>query len=484
MAMICRRSGAEIQQIPIFHSLVYRVQLVFWACMRREKGQLGWLGLGRKLFWSWWVWIVVAVIVEASSHGNFAAACATVGFIFYLLAPREHIPHIGLDFKFPIHSQEFLPTVMGAVGIPFIPGNKVSVLTNGDEFYPAMLEAIAAAKKTITMEMYIFWAGDIGMQFAVALAERCGAGVKVKLLLDAIGSSTIGKEILRVLKESGCEVDWYNRIWLRTIGHFNHRNHRKSMIVDGRIAFTGGAGIADQWTGDGHDPKHWHDIQIMVEGPGAMSLQAGFAQNWLEITGELVNGPDYFPACEPAGSVATQILLSSPKSASSTIRIMYYLSIISAQRTIYIANPYFIPDDSAVQILVEARQRGVDVKIMVAGIYNDMRISRYASNHLYGKLLEAGIEVYEYNRTMLHQKTMVVDGIWGTVGTTNFDNRSFALDEESNVCVYDSVLAQQLEEIFIEDLKSCERVRLEKWRHRGIRKRVFGATCVFLKEQI
>ena len=163
---------------------------------------------------------------------------------------------------------------------------------------------------------------------------------------------------------------------------------------------------------------------------------------------------------------------------------MYYLSIISAQRTIHIANPYFIPDDSAVQILCEARQRGVDIKIMVAGIYNDMRISRYASNHLYGKLLDAGIEIYEYNRTMLHQKTMVVDGIWVTIGTTNFDNRSFALDEESNVCVYDRDLAGEMEDIFLEDLKSCERVKLEHWRRRGLRKRVFGATCVFLKEQI
>lgn len=413
-----------------------------------------------------------------------AAGFATVGFIFYLLAPREHIPQYGLDYKFPIHSDQFLPSVMGAPGAPFISGNKVTVLTNGDQFYPAMLRAIAAAEKTITMEMYIFWDGNIGRQFASALAERRRAGVKVKLLLDAIGSSSIGNEISDILKKSGCEVDWYNRIWLRTIGRFNHRNHRKSMIVDGRVAFTGGAGIADQWTGNGEDPSHWHDIQVQVEGPGAMSLQAGFAQNWLEITGELLSGPDYFPLLKKAGNISTQTLLSSPKSASSTTRIMYYLSIISARRTIYIANPYFIPDDSGVQILIDAKCRGVDVNIMVAGKYNDMRISRYASNHLYGKLLEAGIDIYEYNRTMLHQKTMVVDGIWVTIGTTNFDNRSFALDEESNICVYDAALAREMENIFKTDLECCERVEIEKWRHRGLRKRVLGATCVFLKEQI
>jgi len=215
-----------------------------------------------------------------------------------------------------------------------------------------------------------------------------------------------------------------------------------------------------------------------------MGLQAGFAQNWLEITGELVSGREYFPPLEQTGNVSIQTLLSSPRSGSSTIRIMYYLSIVSARRTIYIANPYFIPDDSGVQILVEARHRGVDVKIMVAGKYNDMRISRYASDHLYGKLLESGIEIYEYNRTMLHQKTMGVDGIWVTIGTTNFDNRSFALDEESNICVYDAALAREMENIFNKDLQNAERVELEKWRHRGFRKRVLGATCVFLKEQI
>ena len=261
-------------------------------------------------------------------------------------------------------------------------------------------------------------------------------------------------------------------------------NHRKSVIVDGRVAFTGGAGIGDQWLGNGEDPKHWHDIQVRVEGPGVMGLQAGFAQNWLQTTGELISGPNYFPVCEPAGAISTQTLLSSPKNELSSVCIMYYFSIVSAREMIYIANPYFIPCDFVIQILIEAKKRGVDVKIMVVGTYNDMRISCYASDYLYGKLLQAGIEIYEYDRTMLHQKTMVVDSSWITIGTTNFDNRSFALDEESNICASDPELAAELEAIFREDLKSCERITLEKWRRRGIKKRVFGATCVFLKQQI
>ncbi|HEY2383997.1 MAG TPA: phospholipase D-like domain-containing protein [Terriglobia bacterium] len=452
--------------------------------MRHEKGKSGWLGWGRKLFWSWWLWVVAAVMVEAAQHGNAAAALAGVGFFFYLVAPREHVPHYGLDSKYPIDSDEFLASVTGATGVPLIPGNKVSILTDGDEFYPSMLEAIAGARKTITIETYIYWNSEIGRHFASALAERRHAGVTVKILLDAFGSSSIGRNILKTFKDSCCEVVWYNRMWLRTLANFNQRNHRKSLIVDGRIAFTGGAGIADQWTGNAQDPRHWHDIMIRVEGPGAMKLQTGFAQNWLETTGELINGEGFFPSLPDAGGIAVQMLLSSPKSGSSAIRTMYYLSIISARHTIYISNPYFVPDDSGVQILVEAKKRGVDVKIMVAGTHNDMRISRYASNHLYGKLLEAGIEIYEYNKTMLHQKTMVVDTSWITVGTTNFDTRSFALDEESNVCAYDRKMAEELEAIFRNDAQSCRRVAFQQWRHRGFKQRLFGAACVFLKEQI
>jgi cardiolipin synthase A/B len=454
------------------------------AHKRKEKGKPGWLGFFRKLCWSWWLWIALAITFEMTGHRNWALGSAMVALFLYVIAPRERIPHFGLESKFPVNSHEFLTSVVGATGSPFVQHNKVTVLNNGDQFYPAMLEAIRSARKTVTMEMYIFWKGDIGRQFAEALAERSRAGVSVKLLLDAFGSFTIGREIRKLLKESGCVVSWYNRIWLTTLGHFNHRTHRKTLVVDGRVAFTGGAGIADQWKGNGENREHWHDIQVRVEGPGAMGLQSGFAQNWLETKQELLSGEGYFPPPDSAGTIATQTILSSPENASSTVRIMYYLAIMSARKTIHLANPYFIPDDSAVQVLVDASKRGVDVKIMVAGIHNDMRISRYASTHCYGKLLEAGIEIYEYHRTMLHQKTMVADSTWSTIGTTNFDNRSFALHEESNICTYDRRIAEQLESIFQEDLKHCERVSLEEWRRRGWKKRFFGSICVFLKEQI
>jgi cardiolipin synthase len=429
------------------------------------------------------MWIAAAVALEMLEQWGTAIACAGVGFAFYLLAPREHVPEYGLDGEIHIDSHAFLTSIVGTTGVPFIKNNKITVLTNGDQFYPAMLDDIAAATNSITMEAYIYWEGDIGRRFARALAAKCRAGVQVKLLLDAFGCSSIGKEIQNILKDGGCELVWYNPIRLRTLGRLNNRTHRKSLIVDGRIAYTGGAGIADHWTGNGQDPKHWHDVQIRVEGPGAVGLQTGFVQNWLDTTGELVSGEEFFPPCDAAGTMAAQTILSTPEAGSSGVRVMYYLSIVSARRSVYITNPYFIPDDSGTEILVAAARRGVNVKIMLAGIHNDMRISRYSSIHLYGKFLEAGIEIYEYNRTMLHQKTMVVDGIWSTVGTANFDNRSFALDEESNVCVYDRRLAAQLEAIFMEDMKECERITLAAWRSRGWKKRLFGGLCVFLKEQ-
>jgi cardiolipin synthase len=402
----------------------------------------------------------------------------------YLIAPAEFSPRYGLDHEFPIDSDEFLPTVEGATGVPFADGNRVDVLNNGDDFYPAMLQAIAEARHSITIEAYIYWAGDIGLKFALALAAKAAAGIKVKILLDAIGSATIGEKIFYTLKTGGCQVAWYNPIHWYTIGRFNHRTHRKSLIIDGRVAFTGGAGIADQWLGHAQDPDHWRDIQVRLEGPGVTPLQTGFAQNWLESTGELVSGSWYYPPQEVAGSLRVQTVMSSPQTGASTVRIAYYLSIICARRSIYIANPYFVPDQVALDALIEAKQRGVDVRIMVSGIHNDNWLARHNSVRLYRRLLEAGIEILEFNRTMLHQKTMVVDGLWATVGTTNFDNRSFAHNEESNVCFYDPALAGELERLFLADKPDCQRVDLESWRRRGPLAKVQEFMAAFFQEQI
>ena len=438
----------------------------------------------RTVLWSWWLWAIASIGSALLDHWGWALGLALLAFVCYLLAPTEFPPSYGLKHEFDVESDRFIDTVAGATGVPFVGGNRIVVLYNGDRFYPAMLDEIARARQSITIEAYIYWAGDVGRRFANALAERARSGITVKILLDAVGSATIGGDILEALEAGGCAIAWYNPIRWYSLGRFNHRTHRKSLIVDGRVGFTGGAGIADLWLGNAEDSDHWRDTQIRVEGTAVVALQTGFAQNWLATTGELLSGPLYYPEQQPAGRLAAQTIMSSPESGASSVRIMYYLSILSAVRSIHIANPYFVPDHAAVQSLVEASRRGVRVRIMVAGIHNDNWWARHNSIRLYGPLLEAGVEILEYNKTMLHHKVMVVDGVWATIGTTNFDNRSFAHNEETNVCVRDREFAATLEASFEQDALACRRVQLDEWRGRGVVEKSRGILAWFLQDQV
>jgi cardiolipin synthase len=451
---------------------------------RAPKGLASFWTRGRRLLWSWWPWVAAFLVAVEAREWWWAFGAAAMATVSYLIAPMETPPRYGLDHEFEVNSPDFLTTIAGATGVAVSPGNRIDLLINGDQFFPVMLAEVARAQYSITIEAYIYWEGDIGRAFAEALADKARSGVRVKILLDAIGSSTIGTDILQTLKSGGCQIAWYNPIHWYTIGRFNNRTHRKSLILDGRVGFTGGAGIADPWLGDAQDKDHWRDTQIRVEGPAVVPLQTGFAQNWLERTGELISGPLYYPPIEPAGPHAALTLMSSPVTGASTVRMMYYLSIICARRTIWIANPYFVPDAPAIDTLIDARKRGVDVKIMVSGMNNDNWLSRQNSVRLYGRLLEARIEIYEYTRSFLHQKTMVVDGVWATVGTTNFDSRSFAHNEETNVCFYDAGLAQRMEETFRDDLKGCTRIELTSWQQRGVLAKGQEFVAAFLQEQV
>jgi cardiolipin synthase len=425
----------------------------------------------------------VSVWTIGDARWGWAIGSAAMAMVSYLIAPAAPPPRYGLDHEFPVGSPEFVGTVAGASGSPFLDGNTLELLNNGDAFYPPMLQAIEGAQVSITVEAYIYWAGEIGRVFAAALAARARTGVRVKILLDAIGSASIGADILDVLEAGGCQVAWYNPIRWYTLGRLNNRTHRKSLIVDGRLAFTGGAGIADHWLGNAGGPDEWRDMQIRLEGPAVVPLQTGFAHNWQQTTGELLTGDGYYPAYSASGPLAVQTLLSSPETGASNVRTMYYLSIVCARQSIYIANPYFIPDPVAIDTLIDAKQRGVDVRIMVSGIRNDNWLARHNSVRLFGRLLDAGVEIQEYNRTMLHQKTMVVDRLWATIGTANFDNRSFAHNEESNVCFFDRPLAEQLHDIFLEDVGACERVTRERWGRRGVWARSQELVASFLQEQ-
>lgn len=442
-----------------------------------------WLSL-RHVVWLGWFWVFGQAAKDSSKVWGFIALLTVATILAFLFTPTEDSPEYGLKHEFAIESEEFLPSITGVTDTPFLPGNKLEILNNGDEFYPVMLKAIEAAQQSITIEAYIYWAGETGLRFAQALAAKAQAGLPVKILLDAVGSATISDEILDTLKNGGCQVEWYHPVFWYTVDRINNRTHRKSLIIDGRIGFTGGAGIADHWLGHAQDSKHWRDIQIRLEGAAVAPLQTAFVRNWLETTGEVVSGPEFFPPMEQMGKLAVQSILSSPETGSSTVRLLYYLSIVCARKFIFIANPYFIPDKQAIKILTDARQRGVDVKIMVSGIHNDNFLARRNSTRLYGPLLAAGVEIYEYNQTMLHHKFMVCDGVWATVGTTNFDNRSFALNDENNVCAYDREFAAQWERIFQKDLPGCQKIELEQWRRRGLFIKASELVAMFLKSQV
>ena len=483
-----RKPRPRSQPFAWQHRLVTRRSLRRFAVdplNRAPKGLFSFWTRGRRLLWSWWPWALAFLWAFKADAWWWAFGAAAMATVSYLIAPVESPPRYGLDHEFAVDSPEFLSTIAGATGVPFTQGNHLTVLNNGHEFYPAMLEAIARAQTSITIEAYIYWEGDTGRQFAQALAAKARAGVKVKILLDAVGSSSIGEDILSTLKSGGCQIAWYNPLKWYSIGRFNNRTHRKSLIVDGRVGFTGGAGIADQWLGYAQDVDHWRDVQIRIAGPAVTGLQTGFSQNWLERTHELVSGPEYYPSTDDANGPHVAItLMSSPVTGASTVRIMYYLSIVAARRTLWIANPYFVPDAPAIDTLIEAKKRGVDVKIMVSGNHNDNWLSRQNSVRLYGRLLRAGIEIYEYDRTFLHHKTIMVDGVWGSVGTTNFDSRSFAHNEESNICFHDRALVDEMQDTFKEDLRFCTRVDAETWRKRGRFARAQEFVAAFFQEQV
>ena len=436
--------------------------------------------------WLWWSlpWTIACTWALATDRWWWALGTGLMAALSQAIALRDPGLAFAVDHRMPIETDAFLDSMVGSTGCPLLPGNKITILNNGDEFYPSMLEAVRGARRSITIEAYIYWRGDIGLEFAHAIADRARAGVPVKLLLDAVGSATIGDEILKVLEDGGCQLAWFNPIGWYTLDRFNYRTHRKSLIIDGCLAFTGGAGIADHWRGCAQDPEHWRDMQIRIEGPGAIPLQTGFAQNWLRTTGELVSGPEFFHLARPAGEASVMTVLSSPSAGASPVRTLYYLAIASARRSILIANPYFVPDQVAVDALRAACARGVAVEVIVSGIRNDNWLARHNSVRLFGPLLEAGAAIYEYNRTMLHQKTMVVDDAWATIGTANFDNRSFAFNEESNVSIHDDACIERLVAIFAEDRAVSERVTLDAWKRRGLFARAQELVAALFEDQV
>jgi cardiolipin synthase A/B len=359
-----------------------------------------------------------------------------------------------------------------ALGPSIVGGNQVVALFNGDEIFPAMLQAIRGAHKTITMETYIYWAGEIGQQFAVALSERSRAGVKVYVLVDWVGSSKMDESYVAMMEQAGVAFQEYRPLRWYNLGRLNKRTHRKLLVVDGRIGFTGGVGIAEMWTGHAQDPAHWRDSHFRVEGPAVAQMQAAFMDNWVKATGEVLHGSDYFPPLAPTGTLTAQVFSSSPTGGSESMELMYLLAITAAERSIYLSSAYFIPDALTQDALTDALKRGVTVQIITPGKYMDRKIVRGASRSRWGELLAAGAEMYEYEPTMYHCKVFIVDQLLVSVGSTNWDPRSFGLNDEANLNIYDADFARRQVEVFRQDLTKSRRVTLAQWRARPFREKL------------
>ena len=390
------------------------------------------------------------------------------GLIFINFAGPEKKIESSIAHLYSADDPQFKRSMGLMLGPALVDGNTATELINGDQIFPSMLQAIRAARKTILFETYIYWSGEIGDEFAAALSERARAGVKVHVLLDGLGSAKIDDAVIDKMKAAGVEVQRYHPLRWYNLGRLNNRTHRKLLIVDGTVGFTGGVGIAPAWTGNGQDPDHWRDSHFRVEGPVVAQMQSVMLDNWSKTTGKVLHGADYFPALKPVGTQSAQMFASSPGGGAESMLMMYLLAITAAERSIDISSAYFVPDDITRKALVDAVKRGVKVRIITPGKHMDAETVRRASRGLWGDLLEAGVELYEYQPTMYHCKVMIVDGLMTSVGSTNFDVRSFRLNDEANLNVYDAAFAARQTRVFQADLTQSRRITLQAWQARPL----------------
>ena len=384
-------------------------------------------------------------------------------------------------------SPDFERALGSLLGPGIVGGNAVTELLNGDQIFPPMLAAIQGAKKSITFETYIYWSGDIGKQFADALSERARAGVRVHVLLDWVGSAKMDESYLTEMKEAGVQIEKFHKPHWYNLARLNNRTHRKLLVVDGQVGFTGGVGIAPQWMGNAQDPDHWRDSHYLVRGPVVAQMQATFLDNWLKVTGKVLHGDLYFPPLAqdpPAGSQKAQMFSSSPSSCSESMQLMYHLAITAAERSIDLSVAYFVPDELTQKHLMDALARGVRVRFITPGEHTDTDTVKAASRATWGPLLQAGALIYEYQPTMYHCKVMIVDQLLVSVGSTNFDNRSFRLNDEANLNVYDAAFARRQTEVFEDDLKRSRRVTYEEWLNRPLREKAHEKLTGWLRSQL
>jgi cardiolipin synthase A/B len=379
---------------------------------------------------------------------------------------RHKDPHLELDTDAPL--AQLIPSLSGmALGMP-IPGNAVELVQNG-AFFDALLEDIAAARQTVHFETYLWKDGVLGRRMADAFAARARAGVQVRLVLDASGCRKMGEAVKRQMEDAGCRLAMYHPRTLLNLGVLAERDHRKLAILDGRVAWVGGHCIVDEWLGDAEDRHHVRDLSARLTGPVVHAVQSVFSENWVEVTGKLFVGDDVFPPPQKAGEVTAHIASVKPEGSAPAVKILHHAVICCARERIRIQNPYFIPEPDAIDALARAVRRGVDVRIMVPSTEaSDMPMVQHAAHRNFQALLDAGVRILEYQKTLLHQKVMTIDGAWCAVGSSNFDDRSFETNDEITVGFLDAALARRLEEIFEADARDCIELSAGAWRRRGL----------------
>jgi cardiolipin synthase len=416
--------------------------------------------------------------------GFVALVVAVIGLTI-LLWSAERGADARLNVKNPGDFNALLPSIVGLTQSSLESGNQVQVLQNGDQFFPLLLADIAHARQTVHIESYIWWKGAICNQLAEALAAKARQGVEVRLMVDASGGHKMDRDLAKLMTDAGVRVVRFHAPTIGNWGRLNNRDHRKEMIIDGRIAYVGGYGFGAEWTGHAQDKDHWRDTGVRLEGPIVNRLQAAFCENWIEETGEIPAGAKYFPAPVRAGNTPAHLAYTSPTGGVSSVQVLYYLAIKAARHEIIIENPYLLPDDDAIDAMAEAVRRGVDVKVVVpATSSTDSPIVQHASHHRFGILLQKGVKIWEYKKTLLHQKVIIVDGVWSCVGSTNFDRRALQLNDEISLGIVDPKVAAQLRAAFADDLRYAERRSYQQWQHRGVWHKFVDALAYLASSQL
>lgn len=385
-----------------------------------------------------------------------------------LAPPEKKVERLDAT-DFTLCSEQFKREINVLLGAPIVPGNHIKVLNNGAEIFPAMLQGIRSAKHSICFETFIYWSGEVGKEVAEALAERASDGVEVKVLIDWLGSKILGSEEEKIMLDGGVALEIYRPLNWYHLSRMNHRTHRKILVIDGKTGFTGGVGIADQWkgnvSGDNKD-EEWRDFHFLVEGPIVAQLQSVFTNNWIKATGLPLHGEHFFPAIPKAGEHALQCFHSSPTEGAESVRLMYLYMIETAAESIDIGAAYFVPDKMMRKALTAATERGVTVRVILPGENNDQPAVTHASRALWGPLLKAGVQIHRYRPSMFHCKIVIADRKLTSVGSANFDNRSFRLNDEMNLNVYDENFARKMTGVFEKDLEDCSLASYEEWKKR------------------